>query len=192
MVRSNFWIEHYLEPVTKWSWAAAHPQSDESERVVTFGVSRNSAATVSDFLGKLPCSAVASWAFYWGTLDMAAALVPDTLLGFNRTASPNATAQAARWPTAPDRPGLPRGHYFRAPKRYSLADAAEKTRFRLRHDLLAAIARLAAGWNLGFDPFRIAGLAFAWMVRSTGRMLLSIAVRCARFLGTADWTKSDR
>jgi hypothetical protein len=28
--------------------------------------------------------------------------------------------------TAPDRPRLPRGHYFRAPKRYSLADAAEK------------------------------------------------------------------
>ena len=79
---------------------------------------------------------------------------------FDRTASPNAFAQAARWPTAPDRPGLPRGHYFRAPKRYSLADAAEKTGLRLGHDLLAAVARLAAGRNLGFDPFRTLGLAF--------------------------------
>ncbi len=30
----------------------------------------------------------------------------------------------------------------------------------LRHDLLAAFARLAGARNLGFDPFRIAELAF--------------------------------
>ena len=42
-----------------------------------------------------------------------------------------------------------------------LADAAKKTGLRLRHDLLAAVARLAAGRNLGFNPFCTAGLAFA-------------------------------
>jgi len=62
-------------------------------------------------------------------------------VGFDRTASPDAFAQAARWPTAPDRPRLPRGHYFCAPKRYSLGDAAEKIGLRLRHDLLAGRLR---------------------------------------------------
>ena len=62
----------------------------------------------------------------------------------------------------PDRLGLPHGHYyFRAAKRHTLADDAQKTGLRLRHDLLAAVARLAAGRNLGFNPFCIAGLAFA-------------------------------
>ena len=36
----------------------------------------------------------------------------------------------------------------------------ESTELRLWHDLLATVARLAAGRNLGFDPFRIVGLAF--------------------------------
>ena len=44
--------------------------------------------------------------------------------------------------------------------RNSLADVAKSTGLRLRHDLLATVARLAAGRNLGFDPFGIAGLAF--------------------------------
>src|ERR1700746_443172 len=83
------------------------------------------------------------------------------LVGFDRTVSPNAFAQSARWPTAPGRSGLPRGHYFRAPNRCPLADAAEKTGVRLRYDLLATIAGLAAEWNLGFDPLRIAGLPLA-------------------------------
>jgi len=48
------------------------------------------------------------------------------LMGFDRTDSPDAFAQAATWPTAPDRPRLPRGHYLCAPKRYSLGDATEK------------------------------------------------------------------
>ena len=43
----------------------------------------------------------------------------------------------------------------------SLAAAAESTGLRLRDELLATVARLAAGRNLGFDPFRIAGLAFS-------------------------------
>ena len=79
---------------------------------------------------------------------------------FDRTASPNSVAQAERWPTTPGGPGLSGGHYLRAAKWYSLADAPEATGLRLRHDLLAAVARLAAGRNLGFDSFRTAGLAF--------------------------------
>ena len=79
---------------------------------------------------------------------------------FDRTSSANSIAQAARWATAPNRPSLPRGHHLRASQRYSLADAAAKTGLRLRYELLAAIARLAAGRNLGFDSFRIVGLAF--------------------------------
>ena len=33
---------------------------------------------------------------------------------------------------------------------------------------------------------------FPVMARSTGRALLSTAVQCVRFLGAADWAKSDR
>ena len=45
--------------------------------------------------------------------------------------------------------------------------------------------------------FGILSISHCWtgfrvMVRSTGRVLLSTAVRCARFLGAADWAKSDR
>src|SRR5215471_518076 len=56
---------------------------------------------------------------------MAAVLV-RYVVGFDRTVSPKAFAQTARWPTTPDRPGLPHGHYFRAAKRHTLADAAKK------------------------------------------------------------------
>jgi hypothetical protein len=39
--------------------------------------------------------------------------------------------------------------------------AAETFGLWLGYDLLAAYTRLAAGRNLGFDPFRLAELAFA-------------------------------
>src|SRR5437762_9796208 len=96
-------------------------------------------------------------------------------MGFDRTPYPNSAAQAAGWPTARDGSGLPRGHHFRAAKWHSLADAAERTGIRIRHDLLAAFAGLAAGRNLGSDPFRIAELAFTcWpnrLVACCGRQL---------------------
>jgi hypothetical protein len=98
----------------------------------------------------------------WGTLDMVAALVPDTLWGLIEPFAPMPLPkpQGGR-PRLADPIGFIRGHYFRAPNRYSLADAAEKTGVRLRYDLLATIAGLAAEWNLGFDPLRIAGLPLA-------------------------------
>ena len=46
---------------------------------------------------------------------MAGGLVPDGLWNLIEPLLPNSVAQAARRATAPDRPGLPRGHYFPAP-----------------------------------------------------------------------------
>jgi hypothetical protein len=53
------------------------------------------------------------------------------------------------------------GIIFVTPKRYSLADAAERIGLRLWHDVLAAFTRLASHGNLGPDSLRVAELAFA-------------------------------
>ena len=94
-------------------------------------------------------------------LAMPAALVPDALWGVDRISPAASGAQATRWPPVPLRPKVLFGHHFRSPKRYSLADAAEDPGLRLRDDLLATAARLAAGWNLGSDELRVAELALA-------------------------------
>src|SRR5689334_19285780 len=52
------------------------------------------------------------------------------------------------WPTPRGRPGLPDRHRLRPAKRYPLGDAAPGDGLRLRHDLLAAPAVLAAAWRL--------------------------------------------
>jgi hypothetical protein len=92
---------------------------------------------------------------------MGAVLVPDTLWGLIEplllTPLPKPRGGRSRMT---DRACLA-GIIFVFRSGIPLGDAAEKIGLRLRHDLLAAIARLAAGWNLGFHPFRIAGLAFA-------------------------------
>ena len=90
---------------------------------------------------------------------MACVLVPDALWNLIEPLLPIPSSK----PQGGDRaggPGLPRGRDFCAPQRYSVADTAKSTRLRLRHDLLAKGERLAARRNLGFDPFRVAGLSF--------------------------------
>ena len=91
---------------------------------------------------------------------MAAVLVPDMSWRLIEPLLPIRLPKPRRRPTARDSPGLSRRYRFRAPKWNSLADAAERAGVRLRHDLLAAFARLAGGRNLGFDPFLIGKLAF--------------------------------
>jgi hypothetical protein len=91
---------------------------------------------------------------------MAAALVPDTLWGLIEPLLPTSLPKPARWPTPSMRPGLSQRHSVRTPKWHRLADDAERTGLRLRHDLLAAFTRLAARRNLGLDPLRFAELAF--------------------------------
>jgi len=109
---------------------------------------------------------------------------------FDRTASPNSVAQAARWQTTPGRPSLPGGHYLRAAKWYSLADAPEATGLRLRHDLLAAVARLQQDgiWDL------IHFVLLDWLSRDgqidwSRAVLYSCSVRAV--FGAANWAKSD-
>jgi hypothetical protein len=85
---------------------------------------------------------------------MAAALIPDEFMEPNRIFSPMSNVQATRWAALPLRQKMPVGHYFRASKRCSLANATQRVGVRFRHDLLAATTRLATGRNLGFDPFR--------------------------------------
>jgi len=66
---------------------------------------------------------------------------------------------------------MPRGHYFRPPKRYSSADAAERTGLPLgRHDRLRRLP------DRQQDGIGILSISHCWtgfrvMVRSTGRML---------------------
>jgi hypothetical protein len=78
---------------------------------------------------------------------LAAVLVPDMLLASDRTSSPNSVAQASWRATARDRPGLPAGIVFVLRSGIPWRDAAERAGERLRHDLPAAFARLAAGRN---------------------------------------------
>src|SRR6185437_12550726 len=55
-------------------------------------------------------------------------------------------------PTARGRPGLPDRHHLRPAKRYPLGDAAPGDGLWLRHDLLAAVAALAAARRLEEAP----------------------------------------
>ena len=91
---------------------------------------------------------------------MAPVLVPDSLWGLIELLLPGSLPKPhGGRPRVSDR--LPRGHHFRTPKWCPMADAAKNAGLRFRHDLLAAPARLAAERDLGFDPFRILGLALA-------------------------------
>ena len=91
---------------------------------------------------------------------MAAVLVPDTLWSLIEPLLPIRLPKPhGGRPRVTDRACLA-GIVYVLRKWYSLADAAERAGVRLRHDLLAAFARLAAGRNLGFNPFLIAKLAF--------------------------------
>jgi hypothetical protein len=92
---------------------------------------------------------------------MTASLMPGALWESDRIISPGSATEAARWPTATVRPGLPRGHHFRAQRWSSVADVAEETGLRFRHDVRAAFARLAARRSLGVNPFCVVELAFA-------------------------------
>src|SRR5262245_30323843 len=68
-------------------------------------------------------------------------------------APPSCPARPAR-PTAGGRPGLPDRRRFRAAQRYPLGDAAAGDGLRLRHDLLAPAAALAAPGRLEETPAR--------------------------------------
>src|SRR3954454_15753083 len=58
------------------------------------------------------------------------------------------------WPTPRGRPGLPERHHLRPAKRHPLGDAAPGDGLRLRHDLLAGAAVLAAARRLEEAPPR--------------------------------------
>jgi hypothetical protein len=75
-------------------------------------------------------------------------------MGFDRTTPPSLAAQVSRWQTPYIRPCVPHVHLVRPPKRDPVADAAGGNGLWLRHDMLAALAGLAAGRNLGPDPLR--------------------------------------
>jgi hypothetical protein len=112
---------------------------------------------------------------------MGAVLVPDTLWGliepFLSTPLP-----------------MPRGGRPRLTDRACLAG-----RGCCRKDWVCGSGMLPAGGGCatgGRMEFGVSSISHCWtgfcvMVRSTGRVLSSTAVRCARFLGAADWAKSD-
>src|SRR5262245_8575966 len=58
------------------------------------------------------------------------------------------------WPTPRGRPGLPDRHRLRPAKRHPLGDAAARDGLRVRHDLLAPAAALAAARRLEETPAR--------------------------------------
>src|SRR5947209_1809837 len=70
-------------------------------------------------------------------------------------AAPSRPPGEAR-PPPRGRPGLPDRHHLRPAKRHPLGDAAPGDGLRLRHDLLAAAAVLAAAWRLEEAPPRSA------------------------------------
>src|SRR3954454_14751573 len=70
-------------------------------------------------------------------------------------AAPSRPPGEAR-PTPRGRPGLPDRHHLRPAKRHPLGDAAPGDGLRLRHDLLAAAAVLAAARRLEEAPPRSA------------------------------------
>jgi Putative transposase of IS4/5 family (DUF4096) len=92
---------------------------------------------------------------------MGAVLVPDTLWGLIEPllSTPLPMPRGGR-PRLTDRACLA-GIIFVLRSAIPWGMLPKRLGLRLRYDLLAAVARLAAGWNLGFHPFRIAGLAFA-------------------------------
>jgi transposase len=73
-----------------------------------------------------------------------------------RTRFTQTSSSSQRRQTAGRRPQSPDWNYLRAQNRYSLAILAEGNRLWLRHDLLAAFARLAKGWHLGQDTPHLA------------------------------------
>jgi hypothetical protein len=90
---------------------------------------------------------------------MAAMLVPDTLWHLIEPLLPTQLPKPRGGrPRLSDRACLA-GIIFVLRSGIPLVDASEDPGLRLRHDLLAAFARLATGRDLGLDPFRIAGLA---------------------------------
>ena len=124
-----------------------------------------------------------------GDLHMPGALVPDALWKLIEPLLPipSPKPQSGR-PRLTDRACLA-GIIFVL--RNSLADAAKSTGLRLRHDLLATVARLAAGRNLGLIHFAL----LDWLSRDgqidwSHAVVDSCSVRAV--FGAADWAKSHR
>jgi transposase len=91
---------------------------------------------------------------------MAAVLVPDTLWGLIEPLFPKPLPRPQGGPPRLTNRACLNGIIFVLRSGIPLADAVKKTGLRLLHDLLAAVALVAAGRKLGLNPFCIAGLAF--------------------------------
>lgn len=98
-------------------------------------------------------------------------------MGRHRKSSTVSTNKAQGWKAAHTQPGLPDGYPLRPSKRYSLGDVAAGIGLRLRHELLATPAGLAADRDLGSDPLCAVELALSlWpdrLVTGSGGQLLS-------------------
>jgi hypothetical protein len=117
-----------------------------------------SSTRTKTFLGAVLMSAPTSrWAVTWTV--MAAALLPDGLVGPRRTVSANSTITVEEWTAARARSRLPHRHSLCPSQRHPVADAAARTRLRLWDGVLAPAARLAEGQQLGPRAFRDARLA---------------------------------
>ena len=100
----------------------------------------------------IPGAVVADWRYI-----MTRPLVPDELWEVVQPLLPRHRARPGKRGRPPGgRPGLPDRHHLRPAKRHPLGDAAPGDGLRLRHDLLAATAVLAAARRLEEAPPRSA------------------------------------
>src|SRR2546423_4894269 len=100
-------------------------------------------------------------------------------------AAPAAAAQPQGGPPACGRPGLPDRRPVRAQDRYRLGGPAAGDGLRLRHDLLAALARLARSRRVGKTARDAAGPAAQGGPAGAGGGHRRRLIR-ARFFGGAD------
>src|SRR5262249_38435081 len=106
--------------------------------------------------------------------------------------SPSGPARPAR-PAAGGRPRLPDRHHLRPAKRHPLGDAAAGDGLRVRHDLLAPAAVLAAARRLEETPARPAPAGRAGGGRRLGALLRGQSDLPRRFGGVLTGkTPTDR
>lgn len=72
-------------------------------------------------------------------------------MGEDQAAGGRTAQELARRAAAHGRPSLSGRNHPRAAHRREVAEAARRTELRIRHDVLAPVARLAARWHVGAD-----------------------------------------
>jgi hypothetical protein len=117
---------------------------------------------------------------------MATELLPDGLWELVGTVYPSRQGQAQGRKAALSGQGMSHRHCIRPAQWYSVGDAAARDGLWFRHELLAAVARLARTGIWQLIHYSLPD----WLARY-GQIDWSRAVRSGQFLGGADGAESD-